>query len=274
MKFKRVQKTITYILLTILGIFFIFPILWIAWTSLKLPVDAATLPPVWKFVPQWSNYAEAWSSRGFSKAFFNTVFIGLGTVVVSTCAGLPMGYSLARSSIRGKKVIGTSVLILRMLPEMLFLIPLYVIYRKIGIFDTWTGMILAFQVLTLPFAVWLLRSFILQVPVDLEDAARVDGCSELMILRHVTFPIIMPGIVASSMFTFVTVWGGLLFPLALGYSNAETISVAIANFKGYSNFKWPVMAAGAVIATVPQILFFGFIQRYLVAGLTLGAVKG
>jgi ABC-type glycerol-3-phosphate transport system permease component len=273
MKHKRIRQLAVYLALTVLGLLFAFPVLWVIWTSLKRPVDAAAIPPVWVFKPQWSNYVEAWNNSGFSRAFFNTVFIGLGTVVVSTLTGVPMGYSLARSPIRGKEAVGASIIVLRMLPEMIFILPLYAIYRRTGLFDTWTGMILAFQILTLPFAVWLLRGFILQVPAEVEDAARVDGCSEWQLLWRVTLPLIVPGIVASAMFTFISVWGALLFPLALGYARAETISVAIANFRGYANFKWPLMAAGSVIATLPQILFFGFIQRHLVAGLTMGSVK-
>lgn len=271
---KRANKIAIYIAVFILALLFVCPIVWVIATSLKRPVDAASLPPTWIFKPQWNNYVEAWNNRGFSRAFFNTIFIGFGTVLVSTLAGVPMGYSLARSPIRGKQPIGVSILVLRLLPEMIFLLPLYAIYREIGLFDTWTGMILAFQIITLPFAVWLLRGFILQVPAEIEDAGRVDGCSEWELLWHITLPLIVPGIVASAMFTFITVWGSLLFPLALGYSRAETISVAIANFRGFANFRWPLMAAGSVIATIPQILFFGFIQRYLVAGLTMGSVKG
>jgi multiple sugar transport system permease protein len=274
MRRLRPSRVGAYSSLVLLGLLFILPVVWLVWTSLKLPVQASALPPVWVFEPQWGNYVDAWSDRGFSHAFFNTIAIGIGTVIVSTVFGLPMGYALARSPIRGKEAIGISVLLLRMLPEMVFLIPLYGIYRTTGLFDTWTGMILAFQIITLPFAVWLLRGFVASVPADIEDVARVDGCTEVQVMTHVTLPLITPGIVASAMFTFVTVWGGLLFPLALGYSNAETISVAIANFRGYSNFQWPVMAAGAVIATLPQILFFGFVQRHLVAGLTVGSVKG
>ena len=270
---KRIGKLATYIALLVLALLFTCPVLWIIGTSLKRPVDAASLPPIWIFKPQWSNYIEAWNNRGFARAFLNTVFIGLGTVIVSIVAGVPLGYSLGRSPIRGKQVIGVSILVLRLLPEMIFLLPLYAIYRRTGLFDSWTGMILAFQILTLPFAVWLLRGFILQVPAEIEDAGRVDGCSEWQLIWHIILPLIVPGIVASAMFTFITVWGALLFPLALGYSRAETISVAIANFRGFANFQWPLMAAGSVIATIPQILFFGFIQRYLVAGLTMGSVK-
>lgn len=270
----RASRIGVYASLVLLALLFALPVVWLAWTSLKLPVEASAMPPVWVFTPQWSNYVDAWSDRGFSAAFFNTVVIGIGTVIVSTVIGLPMGYGLARSPIRGKQAIGIGILFLRMLPEMIFLIPLYGIYRSLGLFDTWTGMILAFQIITLPFAVWLLRGFVEGVPADIEDVARVDGCTDFQVLTRITMPLILPGIVASAMFTFVSVWGGLLFPLALGYSHAETISVAIANFRGYSNFQWPVMAAGAIIATIPQILFFGFVQRHLVAGLTVGSVKG
>lgn len=259
--------------ITVLATVFLLPLLWMVATSLKNPVDATSIQ-LWPSKPVFRNYVDAWENGGFNLAFFNTVVIGFGTVIVSTAAGLPMAFALARYPVRGAGILGGSLFVLRILPEMVFLLPLYAIYRQTGLFDTRIGMVLAFQIITLPYSVWLLRSFILQVPVDIENAARVDGCREWSILWRVTLPIVAPGVVATSVLSFIAVWTSLLFPLALSYSSAQTVSVAIANFKGYGTFNWPIMSAASVIATVPQIIFFGLVNRHLVKGLTMGGVKG
>jgi multiple sugar transport system permease protein len=267
------KKLFTYLALSLLSLVFLFPVLWMGMTSIKMPVDATNF---WILPrnPQWGNYLKAWQTAGFGKAFLNTFEIGIGTVLVSLLAGLPMAYSLARFRLPGQRLVSSSLLTLRIIPEMVFLLPLFVLYRRSGLFDTKLGMVLAFQILTLPFSVWLLRSFIQGVPEELENAARIDGCSEASILWRITVPIILPGVVTSCILAFITVWTSLMFPLALAYSEAQTVSVAIAGFKGYGAFNWPVMAAAALIVTIPQIIMFSLINRYLVSGYTLGAVKG
>lgn len=266
------KKLLTYLALSLLSMAFLFPILWMILTSLKTPIDATDL---WNLPsdPQWGNYVKAWNTAGFGKAFLNTFEIGIGTVLLSLVVGMPMAYSLARFRLPGQSFVGSSLLTLRILPEMVFLLPLYILYRRSGLFDTKLGMILAFQILTLPYCVWLLRSFIQGIPIELENAARIDGCSEPMILWRITSPLILPGIVTSGILAFITVWTSLMFPLTLAYSEAQTVSVAIAGFKGYGAFNWPVMAAASLIVTIPQILMFSLINRYLVAGYTMGAVK-
>ena len=267
------NRVFRYVALCIIAFIFIFPILWITITSLKNPIDATSFL-IWSFKPVWSNYADAWRTGGFQESFYNTLLISVGTVILSACAGLLMAYSIVRSPVYGKQLLNGGLLTLRILPEMVFLLPLYVLYRRTGLFDTKIGMILAFQILTLPYSVWLLKSFILDVPEELENAARIDGCSEWMLLWRITFPIIIPGIAASVVLTFITVWTSLLFPLALSFSKAQTVSVSISSFKGFGAFNWPIMAAAALIVTVPQIILFAFINRYLISGLTAGAVKG
>lgn len=269
---RNLQKLLIYLSLALLSLAFLFPVLWMAMTSIKNPVDMGDF---WRLPAkiQWSNYTKAWQTAGFADAFLNTFEIGIGTVLVTLIAGLPMAYSLARFHLPGQGLIGSGLLTLRILPEMVFLLPLYVLYRRSGLFDTKLGMVLAFQILTLPYAVWLLRSFILGVPEELENAARIDGCSEPMILWRITAPLILPGIVTSGILAFITVWTSLMFPLTLAYSKAQTVSVAISSFKGYGAFNWPMMAAAALIVTIPQIIMFSLINRYLVAGYTMGAVK-
>lgn len=269
---KTTRKIITYLLLAVLSIIFIFPILWMVMTSLKTPIQAAnflSLPTI----PQWKNYLDAWKTAGFGEAFINTFEIGIGTVLLSTIAGLPMAYSLVRYTVRGSTLTSNSMLVLRVIPETVFLLPLYVLFRKTGLFDTKLGMILAFQIITLPYSVYLLKSFIMGVPEEIENAARIDGCSEFEVPWRITLPLIMPGVLTSAILSFIAVWTSLLFPLTLAYSKAQTVSVAISGFKGYGTFNWPVMAAAAICVTVPQIIMFSLINKYLVAGYTMGAVK-
>lgn len=269
---RKIQSLLRYLILSIISLFFLSPVIWMVVTSLKTPVNASD---IWVLPsqPQWQNYIEAWNKAGFSSAFLNTTLIGFGTVLLSIAAGLPMAYSITRYPVFGQNIFSNSILILRILPEMVFLLPLFVIYRKTGLFDTHIGMILAFQILTLPYSVWLLRSFIVGISEELENAARIDGCSEIQVLLRIIFPLILPGVVTVSILTFITVWTSLMFPLSLAYSKAQTVAVAMSSFKGYGAFNWPVMAAAAIIVTVPQILMFSMINKYLISGYTMGAVK-
>ncbi|MHC1783986.1 MAG: carbohydrate ABC transporter permease [Anaerolineaceae bacterium] len=269
---SKSQRTTTYILLSLLSALFLLPIIWLALTSLKTPIQAAdfmSLPAT----PQWMNYIDAWKTAGFGDAFINTFEIGLGTVLLSTLAGLPMAYSLVRYTLKGSSATSGGMLALRVIPETVFLLPLYVLFRQTGLFDTKLGMILAFQIVTLPYSIYLLKSFIQGVPEEIENAARIDGCSEFLIPWRITLPLIMPGVLTSAIIAFISVWTSLLFPLTLAYSKAQTVSVAISSFKGYGTFNWPVMAAAAICVTVPQIIMFSLINKYLVAGYTMGAVK-
>jgi len=269
---RKMRKLVIYPVLIFISILFVFPILWMAMTALKTPIQATnflSLPTQ----PQWHNFADVWKTSGFGNAFLNTFEIGLGTVLISLLVGIPMAYSVVRYPVRVTNFAGNSMLFMRIIPETVFLLPLYVIFRKTGLFDTKIGMILAFQIITLPYTIWLLRSFIMGVPDEIENAARIDGCAEIEILWRITLPLILPGVLTSSIMAFISVWTSLLFPLTLAYSKAETVSVAISAFKGYGTFNWPVMAAAAVCITIPQILMFSLINKYLVAGYTMGAVK-
>lgn len=263
-----------YIILVIIALFFIFPVIWLLVTSVKLPVDAKSF---FRFSAplQLENYVDAWYAGGFRDSFINTFLISVGTVAVSLSSGFLMAYALVRSPISGriKSFLRTGINSMRIIPEMVFLIPLFILYQRTGLYDTKLGMIFAFQVLTLPYSILLLCNFIGDIPMDLEQAARLDGCTEHQVILKIVLPLTLPGIMTSGILSFITVWTSLMFPLALGYSNAQTIAVSISSFKGYGSFNWPVMAAASMIVTVPQIILFSFCNKYLISGYTMGAVK-
>jgi len=268
------RRIVPYLLLLCIAAFFLAPVLWVLWTSLKTQLDATAIPPVWTFAPQWQHYVDIWSVGSFAPDFLNTVIIGLLTIALTLALGIPFAYALARLRLPGQTVAGTWLIVVRMLPEMVFLIPLYTLYRTTGLYDTDAGLIIAFQIYTLPYTTWFLMGFIRTVPSEIDEAARIDGCGTIGLLTRVIVPLIAPGIVAAAVLSFITVWTNLLFPLTLAYSNANTVSLAIANFQGYANFDWSLMAAATIVSTAPQIVFFILVQRYIIHGLTLGAVKG
>lgn len=252
---------------------FLSPLVWTFITSLKTPKDAYALPPKWAFAPQWSNYVQAWESKDFSRSFGNTVIIGVTSVIITLLLALPMAYALARFRFRGSAALSIGLILAYMLPDLLIMLPLFIIYNSAGLYDTKLGLVLAFQIFNLPYSTWLLKGFIAQIPRELEEAAAIDGCSGLGILRRVIVPTILPGLSATAILSFINVFVILLIPLSLSYNKAITVAISIANFKGYGAFNWPLMAAAAVIATAPQLIFFTFVQRYLISGLTLGAMK-
>jgi ABC-type glycerol-3-phosphate transport system permease component len=268
------RRVLPYSLLTLISLFFFAPVAWILWTSLKTQLDASAIPPIWTYAPQWHNYIDAWSAGSFQHDFLNTCLLSVFTVAVTLILSVPLSYVLARLPLPGKGPIGVWLITVRMLPEMIFIIPLYTLYRTTHLYDTDLGMVLAFQIYTLPYTTWLLISFIQALPHEIEEAATVDGCSTPRLLTSVIVPLILPGLVAAGVLAFITVWTNLLFPLSLAYSNANTVSLAIANFQGYASFNWPLMTAATAISTLPQVVFFILVQRYIIRGLTLGAVKG
>ncbi|MBQ6369443.1 MAG: carbohydrate ABC transporter permease [Parasporobacterium sp.] len=273
MKKKR-RNLIRYLLISVISLLFAFPVIWVFITSFKKPIDATSF---FRFTipPKFDNYLDAWLNSGFSKAFLNTMVISVVTVAISLFAGFLFAYAIMRSPISSKvrKFFFNGVYSMRIIPEMVFLIPLFILYQETKMYDTILGLIFAFQVLTLPYCIMLLCNFIRDIPPDLEWAARLDGCSEGQVMSRVVLPLCMPGIVTSGILAFIAVWTALMFPLALAYSKATTVAVTISIFKGYGSFNWPVMAAASMIITVPQILLFAFCNKYLISGYTMGAVK-
>ncbi len=271
---RALGQATSFLALGAISAAFLAPVIWIALTALKTQREALASPPVWAFEPQWQNFVTAWNSNDFGKSFLVTTSISILSVALTMLLALPAGYVLARYRRGWLSVFEVGMLVIRMLPEILFILPLYAIYQWTALFDTQIGISLAFQIFNLPLAVWLIRQFVGEVPVDLDEAALLDGASTWQILWLVIVPTIRPGLVAAGVLSFIGVWTNLLLPLALTYSQTPMVATTIANFKGYGSFNWPVMAAAAIISHLPQFLFFQFAQKHINKGLTLAAVTG
>jgi multiple sugar transport system permease protein len=254
----------------------LFPVLWILSLSLKptsTVKDGKLIPTSVTF----DNYRGIFRGNFFSSALINSVGIGLLTTVIAVVVGAMAAYAVARLDFPGKRLLIGAVLLISMFPAISLVTPLFNIERRIGLFDTWPGLITPYIAFALPLAIYTLSAFFREIPWDLEKAAKMDGATPGQAFRKVIAPLAAPGIVTAAILVFIFAWNDLLLALSLTATKAAiTAPVAIANFTGSSQFEEPTgsIAAGAMVITVPIIVFVLVFQRRIVAGLTSGAVKG
>jgi multiple sugar transport system permease protein len=254
----------------------LFPVLWILSLSLKptsTVKDGKLIPSSVTF----DNYRGIFRGNFFSSALINSAGIGLLTTVIAVVIGAMAAYAIARLDFPGKRLLIGATLLISMFPAISLVTPLFNIERRIGLFDTWLGLILPYIAFALPLAIYTLSAFFREIPWDLEKAAKMDGASPGQAFRKVIAPLAAPGIVTAAILVFIFAWNDLLLALSLTATKAaSTAPVAIANFTGSSQFEEPTgsIAAGAMVITVPIIVFVLVFQRRIVAGLTSGAVKG
>ncbi|MDT5104339.1 MAG: trehalose/maltose transport system permease protein [Mycobacterium sp.] len=254
----------------------LFPVLWILSLSLKPSSsvkDGKLIPGQVTF----DNYKAIFKGNIFSSALVNSIGIGLITTVIAVVIGGMAAYAIARLAFPGKKALVGVALLIAMFPQISLVTPLFNIERGIGLFDTWPGLIIPYITFALPLAIYTMSAFFREIPWDLEKAAKMDGATPGQAFRKVIAPLAAPGIVTAGILVFIFAWNDLLLALSLtATQRAITAPVAIANFTGSSQFEEPTgsIAAGAMVITVPIIIFVLIFQRRIVAGLTSGAVKG
>ena len=257
-------------------VYALLPVLWILSLSLKptsTVKDGKLIPSSLTF----DNYRGIFRGNFFSSALINSVGIGVTTTVIAVVIGAMAAYAVARLEFPGKRLLIGVVLLISMFPAISLVTPLFNIERRIGLFDTWPGLIIPYITFALPLAIYTLSAFFREIPWDLEKAAKMDGATPAQAFRKVIAPLAAPGIVTTAILVFIFAWNDLLLALSLTATDAEiTAPVAIANFTGSSQFEEPTgsIAAGAMVITVPIIVFVLVFQRRIVAGLTSGAVKG
>jgi multiple sugar transport system permease protein len=251
----------------------LFPLYWLFVISTKVPRDAFKSPPDLIYVPDFSKYVEIWQTGDFAAAFWNSIGVVLLGVLLTLIVATPAAYALVRFRVRGGRWLRLWLLLAYTTPEFLFVIPMYVLYQQFGLYDTVVGLALIYQVFAIPFAVWLIQAFLQEVPRELGDSARVDGAGELETLVRVHLPLVAPGLAATAILVGVNMWNEVTIALSLTFDDARTVQVAVAGYRGYAAIRWQEMAAAAVAAVVPMIIFAGLAQRYIVKGLAFGAVK-
>lgn len=270
---RRIGTGVAYVIAVGAVFLTLFPLYWLFVISTKTPREAFETPPNLIYVPDFSQYFSIWSSAGFAHAFVNSIIVVILGVFLALLIAAPAAYAMVRFRIRGGRWLRLWLLLAYTTPEFLFVIPMYVLYQQFGLYDTQIGLALIYQVFALPFATWLLQSFFEEVPHDLGDAARVDGCSELETLLRIYLPLAAPGLAATAILVGINMWNEVTIALSLTFDQGKTATIAVAGFRGYAAIRWQEMAAAAVTAVVPMIVFAAVAQRYLVKGLTFGAVK-
>jgi len=268
-------KTIIWIFLIVVTVYCLFPFAWMLSTSLKTESEAFQMPPTWiPLEPTVDSYIGIWVRKNFGIYFFNSTIISLATALLSTFFGALAGYGFSRFFFKGRRFLIGFFLATQMLPGVLLVGPYFKILSKVGLYDTRTGLIIAFLTICLPFSTWMMKGFIDKVPVELDQSAMVDGCSRMGIFFKIILPVVSPGMVATILFAFLLAWGDLLWALCLTSSEPMiTVTLGIARTVGEFRIIWPMLMAGSLVGGMPAIILYVFLQRLLVQGLTAGAVK-
>ena len=252
----------------------LFPVYWVLTVSLKSKRDSLANPPLWLFEPATSNYLKLWNHDTFRDTFFNSIIITLIGIVLSLAIALPTAYALVRLKLKGKNLVGIWLILAYMLPEFLFVLPMFSLYQWTGLYDTYLGLALMYQVHVLPLSIWLLSSFFREINPAIDEAARIEGCSHWQILTRIYIPCTLPGLVATAILNAIWIWNELAIALGLTFSNAQTVTLGVTSFRGYAALDWGAMTAASIIAIIPMLLFAVVAQKHIVKGITLGAVKG
>jgi multiple sugar transport system permease protein len=274
---QKSTRAAQYLLLGCYMLFLGFPLLWMLSVSFKGPQELVALHPhLIPSQPTVQNYVDAVKQNGLLHAAWNSVKVSTVTAILTVMIGLPAAYVLARQQGLISKVGLGWILLSQMFPLILIVIPLFLVLKDLHLVNTHAGLVLVYVVWTLPFALWMLQSYVRGIPKDLEEAALVDGAGRLTILRTVIVPLLAPGIVVTALFAFVTAWNEFFFALVLLDSPGKvTLTLRLAQFVGIEGIvRLGPLAASALVATLPSLVIFAVLQRWLTRGLMSGAVKG
>jgi multiple sugar transport system permease protein len=254
---------------------YLFPVYWMVATSLKSKGAIFAVPPeIIPIPPNLTSYdTEVLHNPVLLTVFLNSVIISTGTMLLTLVLAVPGAYGLARLKLRGSGLMLLVLLVGQLMPGIVIAGPLFLSYSRIGLLNTHIGLILADTTFTLPFSVIILRPFFLSVPSELEAAAKVDGCTQVGVLWRIVIPYVRPGLITVAAFSFLIAWGEFVFALSLNTKTNQPVTVALNNFVGQYGTQWNDMMAVSTVVALPIILTFAGLQRFIVGGLTAGAVK-
>jgi len=249
------------------------PFLFLLQMSFKTNDLILQFPPALIFTPTLQNYTSLLHGA-FAASFVNSLMSASFSTVLALLLGVPAAYALSRWAGRGRQALSFAILMARMAPPIAFTIPFFLFYRWIGLLDTVTGLVLVYTSFNLPLVIWMMQPFFETVPPSLEEAALVDGASTRVVFLQIVLPMVTPGIAATAILCFLYAWNDFFFALILTRTNARTAPVAVVNFMNYEGWEWGKIAAGGSLVMAPVLIFSLAVRRYLVSGLTAGAVKG
>ena len=276
---KKKKRPVSYHLVNIgivfLGLFAILPLVWTFYTSLRTNVDINKFPAKISLSDlSLDAYFGVWRDTNFPMLIKNSLIVSTLTVIVSLSLGTLAGYALSRSKFRGRQGVLLVYLAIRLVPGVLLLIPLYLFMNKLGLLDSYIGLVLAYTTFTLPATIWLMKGFFDSLPPDLENAARIDGCSRMGAMWRISIPLVLPGLAATGTLTAITAWNDVLFAMLLTSSDrTRTWPVGLREMIGEFQLPWEALTATSILSLLPVVIGFALVGRKMVAGITAGSLK-
>lgn len=267
---KAIGRVFFYLALIAIVALFFFPFYWVVRTSLMNAVDAGTMPPKFFFEPILDNYRQVLNESDFIKSLWNSTVVVFLTLFANLVISLPAAYVIAR---RRQRWLSFMILFFQMAPWIVLLLPWYIIFKQLGLYDTYIGLVLSNLTYMIPFTVWLMLGFFEDVPVEVEEAAWLDGCSHLGTFLRIVIPLVKGGIITICTLGFMFSWNIFLFPLVLSGYNTRTLPVMIYGFLADNQLDFGPLSAAAVLITLPVIAFTLINQKYLRRGIALGGRK-
>jgi multiple sugar transport system permease protein len=267
------ERRLLYALVFVLLALVMFPFLWLLQMSFKPQADIFAFPPKVFFTPTFEHYVALWDTE-FRRSFANSTIVSVGSTIVAMVIGVPGAYALSRTTMRHEQSLSLLILASRMAPPIAFTIPYFLAYRYTGMLDTLSGLIIIYLTFNLSLVIWLMRSFFDATPRSLEEAAWIDGASMFQAFWRIVLPLSGPGLAAPAILCFLYAWNDFFFALILTRTEAMTAPVAVVNFMQYEGWEWGKIAAGGTMVMLPVLVFSILVRRFLIHGITAGAVKG
>ena len=272
MKTGKKEPLFRYSALTLWALFALFPLLWMVIITFKS--DAEVFTTTFWFTPTAENYSAVLLYTSYFKYFLDNLVVSGGAVLVSVAVGVPAAYALARFQFRLKEDLAFTILSFKFAPEILVVLPLFLIYQKMGLYDTYTGLIWVYQLITMPLLIWVLRGYFEDISVEVEQAAQLDGYKWYQIFWSILLPLIKPGLVSSALLAFIFAWNTFTFPLILSGFQVQPVTVASLRYLASDTVHYGQMAVAVTVTALPEVVLALLIQKHLVRGLSFGAVKG
>lgn len=271
---RRVQPILLYFGLMAAVALSLFPLFWMFLTSIKPRALTFAIPPVWIFPPTAENYERVFLFGPFPKYFLNSLLVALSATAISLLVGSLAAYAFARFNFRGSRGLQMLVLIPQVIPPITIIIPLFVIFSRVNLIDRPPALIFSYLSFTIPLAIWMMVGFFRDIPRELEEAAMIDGASRWQAIWLVAFPLAAPGMAATAILSFIYCWNEFLYAVILTGRDSKTVPVAITGFITNRDILWGRIAASGSVVLLPVLAFALSVQRYLVRGLSKGAIKG
>ncbi len=271
---QTLRLVLIYGLILISVVLSIAPIAYLLITSFKPPQLTFAIPPVWIFTPTLQNYQEVFAGGTFVKYFFNSLVIATATTLISLVLGSFAGYGFARFRFRGSTGLRLSSLIPQMLPPITIIVPLYVLFNSMNLIDTRWALIISYLTFSIPLSIWMMTGFFADLPSELEESAMIDGCTRFGALMRVSLPMVAPGLAATAILSFIYCWNEFLYAVILTGRESRTLPVTITSFMTNKAILWGRIAAAGSLVLIPVLIFALLAQRFLVRGLSRGAIKG